>query len=91
MTFPSHDSLLLGVFCVMPFPGKLVLPMKSSVGCTVASYGAVPEQPWIALVERGVCPFKDKDAVAQELGAVGLIVYQHDKSSLTVMKSLSSE
>lgn len=73
------------------FLGPLVRPLpNSSTGCYIDSYGVTPHTSWVALIERGICTFRQKELVAEHLGAVAMIVYQIDNSDLTVMESLAS-
>lgn len=49
--------------------------------------GALPREPWIALVRRGGCNFEDKVANAHHSRAVGVIVYNdRDAKGLDKMK-----
>ncbi len=56
--------------------GPLVAaPAKDDTpGCTASDYDGLPVQGAVVLVDRGSCPFKEKQAVAVERGAVALIV-----------------
>lgn len=45
-----------------------------SPGCSVSDYEGLPVRGAVVLVDRGKCPFKDKQAVGVELGAVAMIV-----------------
>ncbi|TDH56177.1 M20/M25/M40 family metallo-hydrolase [Mycobacterium eburneum] len=56
--------------------GPLVAaPAKDdSPGCSAADYDGLPVKGAVVLVDRGKCPFKDKEAVAVERGAVAMIV-----------------
>jgi Zn-dependent M28 family amino/carboxypeptidase len=47
---------------------------EESPGCTAADYDGVPVSGAVVLVDRGHCPFSEKQAVAAERGAVALIV-----------------
>jgi Zn-dependent M28 family amino/carboxypeptidase len=49
-------------------------PVDDTPGCTAPDYDGVPARGAIVLVDRGHCPFSDKQAVAAERGAVALIV-----------------
>jgi Zn-dependent M28 family amino/carboxypeptidase len=55
--------------------GPLVpAPADDSPGCTASDYDGLPVQGAVVLVDRGTCPFKDKEAVAVERGAVALVI-----------------
>lgn len=55
--------------------GPLVAaPADDSPGCTASDYDGLPVAGAVVLVDRGTCPFKDKQAVAVERGAVALVV-----------------
>lgn len=60
--------------------GPLVLARAGddSPGCTAADYDGLPVSGAIALVDRGKCPFTDKEAAAAERGAVALIVVNNN-------------
>lgn len=45
-----------------------------SPGCEAADYDGLPVDGAVVLVDRGKCPFKDKEAVAAERGATAMIV-----------------
>jgi Zn-dependent M28 family amino/carboxypeptidase len=45
-----------------------------SPGCTASDYDGLPVKGAVVLVDRGTCPFKEKEAVAVERGAVALII-----------------
>jgi Zn-dependent M28 family amino/carboxypeptidase len=45
-----------------------------SPGCSVSDYDGLPVSGAVVLVDRGTCPFKDKEAVAVERGAVAMVV-----------------
>jgi hypothetical protein len=48
----------------------------STSGCQQADYDAAPDLTGkVALIQRGECPFVDKWALAEENGAVGVIIY----------------
>lgn len=70
--------------------GHLIIPEDEPTGCFTKSYNSDSVTgKWIALVERGVCPFSEKEAIAISLGASGLIVYQSDDSVPNVMTGVS--
>lgn len=55
--------------------GPLVAaPADDSPGCSAEDYDGLPVKGAVVLVDRGTCPFKDKMAVAAELGAVAMVV-----------------
>lgn len=55
--------------------GPLVAaPADDSPGCSTSDYDGLPVQGAVVLVDRGTCPFKDKEAVVVERGAAALIV-----------------
>ncbi|TFV59177.1 M20/M25/M40 family metallo-hydrolase [Mycobacterium sp. PS03-16] len=48
--------------------------VEDSPGCTASDYDGLPVQGAVVLVDRGECPFGDKQAAAAERGAVALVV-----------------
>ena len=56
--------------------GPLVAaPAKDDTpGCSASDYDKLPVRGAVVLVDRGSCPFKDKLAVAEQRGAVALII-----------------
>lgn len=55
--------------------GPLVAaPADDSPGCAASDYDRLPVAGAVVLVDRGVCPFSVKEAMAAQRGAVGLIV-----------------
>ena len=55
--------------------GPLVAaPVEDTPGCAPADYAGLAVQGAVVLVDRGSCPFKDKQEIAAKLGAVALIV-----------------
>ncbi|AQT78500.1 amidohydrolase [Mycolicibacterium litorale] len=55
--------------------GPLVAaPADDSPGCAPADYNGLPVRGAVVLVDRGACPFGDKQAIAAQLGAVALVV-----------------
>lgn len=55
--------------------GPLVAaPVDDSPGCTASDYDNVPVHGAVVLVDRGNCPFAQKEDVAAQRGAVAMIV-----------------
>ena len=55
--------------------GPLVAaPAEETPGCVPADYNGLPVKGAVVLVDRGSCPFSEKQSIAATLGAVGLIV-----------------
>ncbi len=55
--------------------GPLVAaPADDSPGCSAEDYEGLEVKNAVVLVDRGTCPFKEKMAVAVELGAVAMVV-----------------
>lgn len=55
--------------------GPLVAaPVDDTPGCADADYAGLPVQGAVVLVDRGSCPFSDKQAIAAKRGAVALLV-----------------
>lgn len=55
--------------------GRLVAARaEESPGCTAEDYDGLDIKGAVALVDRGSCPFSEKEKAAAERGAVGLIV-----------------
>lgn len=55
--------------------GELVpARVEDSPGCTVSDYDGLPVKGAVVLVDRGKCPFSEKQDAAAERGAVALIV-----------------
>lgn len=55
--------------------GPLVAaPPGSDPGCAAADYGSLPVQGAVVLVDRGTCPFSQKEDAAAKRGAVAMIV-----------------
>ncbi|MGH3561552.1 MAG: PA domain-containing protein, partial [Mycobacterium sp.] len=52
----------------------VVAPADDSPGCTASDYDGLPVQRAVVLVNRGTCPFKEKEAAAVERGAAALVV-----------------
>jgi subtilisin family serine protease len=66
----------------LPVSASLVVLAASAttvrLGCTAADYAGFDVTGKIVAVKRGVCAFVDKGALAQEQGAVGVIVINRD-------------
>ncbi len=55
--------------------GPLVAaPADESPGCTPSEYDGLPAQGAVVMVNRGTCPFSQKEDAAVQRGAVGMIV-----------------
>ncbi len=55
--------------------GPLVaVPADETPGCAPVDYEGLPVAGAIVLVDRGSCPFREKETIAAKLGAVALIV-----------------
>ncbi|BBZ79277.1 putative lipoprotein aminopeptidase LpqL [Mycolicibacterium anyangense] len=55
--------------------GPLVAaPADETPGCAAADYAGLPVKGAIVLVDRGSCPFADKQAIAAKEGAVGVVI-----------------
>ena len=55
--------------------GPLVAaPADETPGCAPADYDGLPVKGSVVLVDRGSCPFSEKQAIATKLGAVAMIV-----------------
>ncbi len=55
--------------------GPLVLaPADETPGCVPADYNGLRVRGAVVLVDRGSCPFSEKESIAAKLGAVALIV-----------------
>lgn len=54
--------------------GPLVPAPANSLGCAVADYGDLPLRGAVVLVDRGTCPFAQKEDVAAQRGAVAMII-----------------
>jgi Zn-dependent M28 family amino/carboxypeptidase len=52
----------------------LIAPADDSPGCTGSDYDKLPVQRSVVLVDRGSCPFAQKEDAAAQRGAVGMIV-----------------
>jgi Zn-dependent M28 family amino/carboxypeptidase len=65
----------------------LSAPVDDSPGCTATDYNGLPVVGAVVLVDRGRCPFGEKQVVAAERGAVALIVADNsddDRSGATL-------
>lgn len=55
--------------------GPLVAaPADETPGCMPADYDGLPVRGSVVLVDRGSCPFSEKQAIVTKLGGVGLVV-----------------
>ncbi len=54
--------------------GPLVTAPDDNPACNAADYGSLPVNGAVVLVDRGTCPFAQKEAAAVQRGAVALIV-----------------
>jgi Zn-dependent M28 family amino/carboxypeptidase len=54
--------------------GPLVTAPDDSPACNASDYGSLPVNGAVVLVDRGTCPFAQKEAAAVQRGAVALIV-----------------
>lgn len=54
--------------------GPLVPAPANSLGCAPADYGDLPLRGAVVLVDRGTCPFAQKEDVAAQRGAVAMII-----------------
>lgn len=52
----------------------LAAPVDDSPGCTASDYDGLAVAGAVVLVDRGVCPFGDKEVAAAERGAVAVII-----------------
>lgn len=53
--------------------------VEDSPGCTPADYDGLPVRGAVVLVDRGTCPFSDKENAAAERGAVALVVANNEE------------
>ncbi|MCV7282772.1 M20/M25/M40 family metallo-hydrolase [Mycolicibacterium flavescens] len=61
--------------------GPLVLArVDDSPGCTASDYDGLPVDGAVVLVDRGKCPFSEKEKVAAGRGAVALIVANNEEN-----------
>ncbi|KAG8214528.1 hypothetical protein J3R82DRAFT_9587 [Butyriboletus roseoflavus] len=87
---PDLDDPLLGYVLPLssftsPCPSIHALPNVSNSACPplchIGPHHPDPKEPWIALVQRGDCPFADKEdqvREAQRLGATAVVVGGQD-------------
>lgn len=55
--------------------GPLVaVPAEETPGCAPADYDGLPVKGAVVLVDRGACPFSEKQAIAAKLGALAMVV-----------------
>lgn len=54
--------------------GPLVPAPANSLGCAASDYGDLPVRGAVLLVDRGTCPFAQKEDVAAQRGAVAMII-----------------
>ncbi|ASL17618.1 M28 family metallopeptidase [Mycobacterium intracellulare] len=54
--------------------GPLVAAPANSLGCAAADYGDLPVRGAVVLVDRGTCPFAQKEDAAAQRGAVAMII-----------------
>lgn len=54
--------------------GPLVPAPANSLGCAASDYGDLPVRGAVVLVDRGTCPFAQKEDVAAQRGAVAMII-----------------
>jgi Zn-dependent M28 family amino/carboxypeptidase len=52
--------------------------VEDSPGCTAEDYDGLPVRGAVVLVDRGECPFGDKQAAAAQRGAVALVVADNE-------------
>jgi Zn-dependent M28 family amino/carboxypeptidase len=66
--------------------------VEDTPGCTAADYDGLPVAGAVVLVDRGQCPFADKEVAAAERGAVALIVANigDGKQSLGTLGSVTA-
>ncbi len=55
---------------------------EDTPGCTAADYDGLPTQGAVVLVDRGSCPFGDKQTAAAARGAVALIVANNQEGEM---------
>jgi Zn-dependent M28 family amino/carboxypeptidase len=54
--------------------GPLVMAPDDNPACNAGDYGSLPVNGAVVLVDRGTCPFAQKEAAAVQRGAVAMIV-----------------
>ena len=79
ISMPGSPSVNLDDVRVVPaagieIPSTRVPPDAGASGCVAADYPAAVSGA-VALVQRGTCPFVQKWEVAQDAGAVGVIIF----------------
>ncbi|GAY14779.1 putative lipoprotein aminopeptidase LpqL [Mycobacterium sp. shizuoka-1] len=52
----------------------VVAPADDTPGCAPADYDGLPVKGAVILVDRGSCPFADKQAIGAKLGAVAMVI-----------------
>ncbi|XP_076059322.1 uncharacterized protein LOC143035955 [Oratosquilla oratoria] len=57
--------------------GVLVLAAPQKTGCVRPWTVQVPDEDWVALVERGSCPYEDKVEEAMALNASAVVIFNH--------------
>jgi len=60
----------------------VVVPADDTPGCEATDYDGLAAEGAIVLVSRGFCPFADKSAIAGQVGAAGLLVYNNVPGAL---------
>ncbi len=54
--------------------GPLVAAPTNNLGCAASDYASLPLQGAVVLVDRGTCPFAQKEDAAAQRGAVAMII-----------------
>lgn len=54
--------------------GPLVAAPPNSLGCAASDYGDLPVRGAVVVVDRGTCPFAQKEDVATQRGAVAMVI-----------------
>ncbi|MGB8792395.1 MAG: M28 family metallopeptidase [Mycobacterium sp.] len=54
--------------------GPLVTAPEANPACNASDYGSLPVNGAVVLVDRGTCPFAQKEAAAVQRGAVAMII-----------------
>jgi Zn-dependent M28 family amino/carboxypeptidase len=85
ITFPGSPTVSLDNVAVVPAGGIQIPPggpppAASQSGCQAADYPAAVRGA-VALVQRGTCPFVQKWQLAQDAGAVGVIIFNEGNTS----------
>jgi Zn-dependent M28 family amino/carboxypeptidase len=60
----------------------VVVPADDTPGCEATDYDGLAAEGAIVLVSRGSCTFADKSAIAGQVGAAGLLVYNNVPGAL---------